>query len=249
MASVTKYIGKDGETELWKLQFTTGGIRRTLYLGCVLEFQAREIKDHVEHLLRSVSLYTELRYETQEWLNGIPSEFWRKMVNCGLLPGISVTVVEFGDRKHYQMQWRDPATGKKRTRSTGVLRGQKSRADQIARDLQTQLNASLRRDDGKVDHSLLKGKNGIVYFVEDVETGLIKIGFTTRSVERRIADFDGQSPVNREYKVLALMNAQKEKEHQLHRQFSEERISRKKEWFRPSQSLTSYIKRVLSSGC
>jgi integrase len=36
---------------------------------------------------------------------------------------IKVTVVEFGDRAHYQMQFRDPFTGKKKTRSTGVERG------------------------------------------------------------------------------------------------------------------------------
>lgn len=31
-----------------------------------------------------------------------------------------MSVVAFGDRKHWQMQFRDPATGKKKTRSTGV---------------------------------------------------------------------------------------------------------------------------------
>lgn len=33
---------------------------------------------------------------------------------------IRVSVVAFGDRSHYQMQYRDPVTGKKKTRSTGV---------------------------------------------------------------------------------------------------------------------------------
>lgn len=33
---------------------------------------------------------------------------------------IKVRVVEFGDRKHYQMQYRDPMNGRKVTRSTGV---------------------------------------------------------------------------------------------------------------------------------
>lgn len=33
---------------------------------------------------------------------------------------IRVSVVAFGDRKHWQMQYRDPVTGKKKTRSTGV---------------------------------------------------------------------------------------------------------------------------------
>jgi hypothetical protein len=35
---------------------------------------------------------------------------------------IKVTVVEFGDRKHYQMQYRDPNTRRKVTRSTEVER-------------------------------------------------------------------------------------------------------------------------------
>ena len=36
---------------------------------------------------------------------------------------VKVTVVEFGDRKHYMMQWRDPVTSRKKSRSTKVERG------------------------------------------------------------------------------------------------------------------------------
>ncbi len=35
---------------------------------------------------------------------------------------LKVYVVEFGDRRHYQMQYVDPVTGRKKTRSTGVVR-------------------------------------------------------------------------------------------------------------------------------
>lgn len=35
---------------------------------------------------------------------------------------INVRVVEFGDRKHFQIQFVDPVTRKKKTRSTGVLK-------------------------------------------------------------------------------------------------------------------------------
>lgn len=44
---------------------------------------------------------------------------------------IKVKVVEFGDRKHFQMQYVDPITRKKKTRSTGVNRDgtKKARAD------------------------------------------------------------------------------------------------------------------------
>ncbi len=38
------------------------------------------------------------------------------------MENIKVKVVEFGDRKHYQMQYVDPITRKKTTRSTGVER-------------------------------------------------------------------------------------------------------------------------------
>ncbi|MBW3597693.1 MAG: site-specific integrase [Planctomycetes bacterium] len=40
---------------------------------------------------------------------------------------IKVSVVEFGDRKFYMMQWRDPLTGRKQTKSTKILRTGKKR--------------------------------------------------------------------------------------------------------------------------
>ena len=47
------------------------------------------------------------------------------------MDNIKVKVVEFGDRQHYQMQFVDPLTRKKKTRSTGVLRdgSKKARAE------------------------------------------------------------------------------------------------------------------------
>ena len=36
---------------------------------------------------------------------------------------IKVYVVEFGDRPHYQLQWRDPITSRLRTKSTKIFRG------------------------------------------------------------------------------------------------------------------------------
>ena len=35
---------------------------------------------------------------------------------------ITVNVVEFSDRKHYQLQWKDPITGRKKTQSSGIGR-------------------------------------------------------------------------------------------------------------------------------
>ena len=47
------------------------------------------------------------------------------------MDSIKVKVVEFGDRQHFQMQFVDPVTRKKKTRSTGVLRdgSKKARAE------------------------------------------------------------------------------------------------------------------------
>ena len=43
---------------------------------------------------------------------------------------VKVKIVEFGDRKHYQMQYRDPMTGRKKTRSTRIQRtGRKKERD------------------------------------------------------------------------------------------------------------------------
>src|SRR5689334_15131577 len=43
---------------------------------------------------------------------------------------IRVRVVEFSDRKHYQLQWTDPDTGRKKTKSTDVERtGRKKERD------------------------------------------------------------------------------------------------------------------------
>jgi len=45
-----------------------------------------------------------------------------------------VRVVEFGDRAHYQLQWNDPITGRKKTRSSGVERtGKKRERDQAVK--------------------------------------------------------------------------------------------------------------------
>ena len=49
---------------------------------------------------------------------------------------VKVSVVEFGDRLHYQMQWRDPISGRKKTKSTQVLitgrKGARTAAERVA---------------------------------------------------------------------------------------------------------------------
>ena len=58
---------------------------------------------------------------------------------------IKVYVVEFGDRPHYQLQWRDPITSRLRTKSTKIVRGGLARdrknAERLAGELESKLNA------------------------------------------------------------------------------------------------------------
>jgi integrase len=58
---------------------------------------------------------------------------------------IKVYVTEFGDRGHYQLQWRDPVTRRLRTKSTGVSRTGLARdrklAERLAGEFEAKLNA------------------------------------------------------------------------------------------------------------
>jgi hypothetical protein len=57
---------------------------------------------------------------------------------------IKVRVVEFGDRKHYQLQWTCPLSGRKKTKSSGIERtGKKAAYDaavKAAGEWEKQLN-------------------------------------------------------------------------------------------------------------
>ena len=47
---------------------------------------------------------------------------------------VLVSVVEFKDRKHYQLQWKDPSTGRKKTQSSGIERtGRRKERDAAAK--------------------------------------------------------------------------------------------------------------------
>ena len=58
---------------------------------------------------------------------------------------IKVYVVEFGDRPHFQLQWRDPITRRLRTKSTRIGRSSLARdrknAERLAGELESKLNA------------------------------------------------------------------------------------------------------------
>ena len=58
---------------------------------------------------------------------------------------IKVWVAEFGDRAHYQLQWRDPITNRLRTKSTRIRKSGLARdrkvAERMAGELEAKLNA------------------------------------------------------------------------------------------------------------
>jgi len=64
-----------------------------------------------------------------------------------------VRVVEFGDRKHYQMQYRDPMTGRKQTRSTGVERTgrkcERTEAERVAAKWEAELREGRYQPPGR----------------------------------------------------------------------------------------------------
>ena len=59
---------------------------------------------------------------------------------------IRVRVVEFGDRQHYQMQWRDPITGRKKTKTTKIERTGRAKEQKEAEKAAAQLEADLQAD-------------------------------------------------------------------------------------------------------
>ncbi len=74
---------------------------------------------------------------------------------------IKVRVVEFSDRRHYQLQWKDPKTRQKRTRSSGVertgLKRSRHEPERVAAELEKQLRESadvsrMRWDDFRERH-------------------------------------------------------------------------------------------------
>lgn len=80
-----------------------------------------------------------------------------------------------------------------------------------------------------------------VYFIQDVDRrGNIKIGFTARTVQKRIAEFATGSPVP--LVVLREVRASRSFEAWLHERFAEERQSG--EWFRPSARVLAFIEQV-----
>ncbi len=68
---------------------------------------------------------------------------------------LTVSIVEFGDRKHYQMQYRDPISGRKKTKSSGIERitGHKKERDdalKVAAKWEAELREGRYHSPGKI---------------------------------------------------------------------------------------------------
>jgi integrase len=60
------------------------------------------------------------------------------------MEAIKVSVVEFGDRKHFQLQYKDPITGRKKTKSSGVVKSDLKRDRTAAEREAAKWEAELR---------------------------------------------------------------------------------------------------------
>lgn len=67
---------------------------------------------------------------------------------------IHVGVVEFSDRRHYQLQWRDPRSRRKKTKSSGILitnnKRDRAEAERLAGILEDELNSGRYRPPAKM---------------------------------------------------------------------------------------------------
>lgn len=94
--------------------------------------------------------------------------------------------------------------------------------------------------------STRRGVESVVYFLENVDTGAIKIGYTTL-LNQRIADI--QSVYGIRLRLLATIPGGYDEEVQLHEQFHNHRLKRRRggqfsEWFAPAPELLDYIATV-----
>lgn len=80
----------------------------------------------------------------------------------------------------------------------------------------------------------------MIYFIEAVGTGMVKIGFTHRSAETRIKAFATHTPF--EIKLLATCPGTKCEEKTFHKMFSEKRV--RGEWFLLDEDISEYIREM-----
>ena len=81
-----------------------------------------------------------------------------------------------------------------------------------------------------------RGRTTKTYFVRGVQTGLIKIGKTTQSVDQRLQGLQCGSP---DY-LLVMKFVKEDREEELHKRFAH--LRQHGEWFTPALELLEFIK-------
>ena len=84
---------------------------------------------------------------------------------------------------------------------------------------------------------------GFIYFIQEEETGRIKIGFSEKHPKGRLQDF--QTGNSNKLNLIGYIEGTYEDETILHQEFSEERIRKDNEWFKSSPRLIERIKKLL----
>ena len=84
---------------------------------------------------------------------------------------------------------------------------------------------------------------GFIYFIQESETERIKIGFSEKHPQGRLESF--QTGNSNKLVLLGYIEGTQEDETRLHREFEEERIRKRNEWFEPSPQLKKKIKDLL----
>lgn len=94
-----------------------------------------------------------------------------------------------------------------------------------------------------------------VYFAQGCNSGIIKIGFTTKQPFERLYSLKSRPGItgdndwdrDEEIKILAAVPGDRKTEKALHRKFAAIRIRSKREWFRPTSDIISLIDKL--GGC
>jgi hypothetical protein len=90
-------------------------------------------------------------------------------------------------------------------------------------------------------------ENGIVYFIRDVSSGLIKIGWSAqfksraKSLLKQIEILTPHGIYKPEVEILLILKGSQNKEFSLHQRFRNSRVQKDREWFFPSNQLFDFI--------
>ena len=84
---------------------------------------------------------------------------------------------------------------------------------------------------------------GFVYFIKEIETGNIKIGFSEKHPQKRLKGF--QTGNSNRLILQGYIEGTYQDELELHREFADERIRKENEWFKSSPRLIERITELL----